>query len=100
MKDICVPIPGFGDSENAEITLKVGGNSNTINYRVESFPWESEEDLFQDDDEVSISLARIERLKRMIREYNTAWELIQIYTPAENAKTIQVLYRMKTVLNQ
>jgi hypothetical protein len=95
MKDICVPIPGFGDSEHAEITLHVGGNKQTIDYRVESFPWDSEEDLYPGGDHVTLSLARIERLKRGIKNYDNNWELIQIFTPSENAKSIQVLYRKK-----
>ncbi len=91
MKDLCVPIPGFGDSEHAEITLNLGGNKQTINYRVESFAWDSDEDLFHEGDEVSVSLARIERLKKSIRDYDNHWELIQIFTPSENARNIQVL---------
>jgi hypothetical protein len=95
MKDLCVPIPGFGDSEHAELTLNIGGNKQTINYRVESFPWDSDEDLYPDGDDISLSLARIERLKRDIKNYDKAWELIQIFTPSENAKSIQVLYRKR-----
>jgi hypothetical protein len=95
MKDLCVPIPGFGDSQHAELTLKVGEKQQTINYRVESFPWDSEHDHFPEDDNVSVSLARIERLKKAIKNYDLDWELIQIFTPSENAKSIQVLYRKK-----
>ena len=95
MKDLCVPIPGFGDSQHAEILLNIEGNQQTIIYRVESFLWESEEDIFPDRDSVSISLARIERLKNSIKNYDKNWELIQIFTPPEHAKFIQVLYRKK-----
>ena len=95
MKDLCVPIPGFGDSQHAELTLSIGESRQTINYRVESFPWDSDHDLFPEGDEVSISLARIERLKKAINSYDKDWELIQIFTPSENAKSIQVLYRKK-----
>lgn len=95
MKDLCVPIPGFGESEHAELTLILGENIRTINYRVESFPWESDEDHLPGGDEISVSLSRIERLKNAIRNYDKEWELIQIFTPAENAKNIQVLYRKK-----
>jgi len=98
MKDLCVPVPGFGDSEHAELILIIGENRQTINYRVESFPWESEADLFPDDDEISISLARIERLKKAIKDYDNAWELIQIFNPSENARNIQVLYRKKSTV--
>jgi hypothetical protein len=95
MKDLCVPVPGFGDSEYAEITLTVGDKKQLLNYRVESFPWESEEDGSHKDDEISASLVRIERLKKAIKEYDKAWELIQIFTPSENAASIQVLYRKR-----
>jgi hypothetical protein len=95
MKDLCVPIPGFGDSEHAEITLSIGQKHQTISYRVESFQWETDEDRLHDGDEVTSSLLRIERLKKAIKEYDLAWELIQIFTPAENAKSIQVLYRKR-----
>jgi len=44
---------------------------------------------------ISLSLARIERLRNAINNYDPAWELIQIYTPAKNSKYIQVLYRKK-----
>jgi len=47
------------------------------------------------DDDVSASLARIYRLKRSIESYDKDWELIQIFTPSENAQHIQVLYRKK-----
>ena len=47
------------------------------------------------DDDVSASLARIYRLKRSIESYDKNWELIQIFTPNENAQHIQVLYRKR-----
>ena len=95
MKDICVPIPNFGDENFAEIELKVGDKKIKYNYRVVSFLWESEDDNRLSDDEVSLSLVRIERLKSAINTYDKDWELIQIFTPGENASHIQVLYRKK-----
>jgi hypothetical protein len=62
---------------------------------VESFPWEVEDELSVANDDVSASLARIYRLKRAIEGYDRDWELIQIYTPNENARYIQVLYRKR-----
>jgi len=96
MRDLCVPIPVFEENEHVEITLDYSGKKQKINYRVESFLWDCEEDLFLGGDQVSVSLARIERLKKSIREYDKDWELIQIFTPSENAKSIQVLYRKKS----
>ena len=95
MKDLCVPIPNFGDEEFAEIILKVGDKNIRYNYRVASFPWDFESDKEKFQDEMSLSLARIQKLKGSIENYDKKWELIQIFTPSKDAKNIQVLYRMK-----
>ncbi len=95
MKDLCVPVPHFEERENAEIILKVGQEKINFNFRVVSFPWEVEDEFSNGTDEISRSLARITRLKKAINSYDKDWELIQIYTPLEEAKFIQVLYRQK-----
>ena len=95
MKDLCIPVPDFAEDEIAEIELRVGGKKIQYSFRVESFPWEVEDELSVTDDDVSASLARIYRLKRSIESYDRDWELIQIFTPSENAQHIQVLYRKR-----
>ena len=95
MKELCVPIMQFGEDESAEISLKVGKTKIRFEFRVASFPWEVEDELSNGDDQISKSLARISRLKNAISNYDQGWELIQIYTPLEDAKFIQVLYRKK-----
>ncbi len=95
MKDLCVPIPNFGEDEIADIELRVGEQKISYSFRVESFPWEVEDELSFTDDDVSASLARIYRLKRAIEGYDKDWELIQIFTPNEDARYIQVLYRRR-----
>jgi hypothetical protein len=95
MKDLCVPIPNFGEDEIASILLKVGDEEIEYNFRVVSFPWDVDDELTKKDDEVHNSLARIARLKRGIESYDKDWEIMQIYTPLENAKYIQVLYRQR-----
>ncbi|NJK97261.1 MAG: hypothetical protein HC905_22250 [Bacteroidales bacterium] len=58
--------------------------------------WETDDDLANlSSDHLSRSLARITRLKNSLENYNKEWELIQIFTPAENSKFIQVLYRKR-----
>ncbi len=96
MKDLCVPIPGFGDQQFADIEVKVGKKRLSLNYRVVSFPWDVEDNLPVTIDEIEISLARIHRLKKEIEGYDKNWELIQIYNPSEHATHIQVLYRKKS----
>jgi len=95
MKDLCVPIPNFGEDEIADIELRVGDQKMSYSFRVESFPWEVDDELSVTNDDVSASLARIYRLKRSIEGYDKNWELIQIFTPNDNAKHIQVLYRRR-----
>jgi hypothetical protein len=95
MKDLCVPIPNFGEDEIADIELRVGDEKISYSFRVESFPWEVEDELSVSNDDVSASLARIYRLKRSIEGYDKDWELIQIFTPNDNARHIQVLYRKR-----
>jgi len=95
MKDLCVPIPNFGDEEFAELELKIGKKKIKYSFRVVSFPWDVEDGLLVSGDELEISLARIYRLKKEIEGYDKNWELIQIFNPSENADHIQVLYRKK-----
>jgi len=95
MKDLCVPIPNFSEDEIADIELRVGEEKVSYSFRVESFPWEVEDELSVSNDDVSASLARIYRLKRSIEGYDKDWELIQIFTPNDQARYIQVLYRKR-----
>ena len=96
LKDLCIPVPGFGENEIAELHLKVGDKKISYDFRVESFPWDLDDELNGDSDNISRSLARISRLKASIENYDKSWELIQIFTPASASKYIQVLYRKKT----
>ncbi|MFC2096154.1 hypothetical protein ACFLQ3_00470 [Bacteroidota bacterium] len=96
LKDLCIPVPGFGENEIAELHLKVGDRKISYDFRVESFPWDVEDELNGDSDHISKSLARISRLRKSIADYDKTWELIQIFNPAETSKYIQVLYRKKT----
>jgi hypothetical protein len=95
MKDLCVPIPNFGDNEIADIELRVGDKKISYSFRVESFAWQIEDELSVANDDVSTSLARIYRLKKAIEGYDKKWELIQIFTPGDDATHIQVLYRRR-----
>ncbi len=96
LKSLCIPVPGLGENEIAELHLKVGDKKISFDFRVESFTWDTEDELNGDSDHISKSLARISRLRKAIADYDKGWELIQIFTPADEAKFIQVLYRKKT----
>lgn len=95
MKDICVPIPGFGEDQIAELYLKIGDKKISYDFRIESFLWDVEDELSEGKDELTHSIARIERLRNAINRYDKSWELIQIFNPPENSKYIQVLFRKR-----
>ena len=94
MKDLTIPIPNDGNTDRVEVQVKVGAKRIQYDFRVESFPWLSDEDI---NEEINItkSFEKIDHLKKIIREYNNGWELIQIFTPRPKAKNIQLLFRQK-----
>jgi hypothetical protein len=95
MKELCIPIPYLKEDEKAEVEVTLKGRKLKYDFRVESFPWETDDELSILKDPIERSLARIYRLKRAIESYDKSWELIQIFNPAENADHVQVLYRKK-----
>ncbi len=95
MKQINLPIPYIHADEPVEVTMLVGKAKKEVSFRVVPFLWEKEDELAKDAESASVSLARISRLKKLIENYDNAWELLQIFAPLENSKFIQVLYRKK-----
>jgi hypothetical protein len=95
MKEICIPIPFLKDNDVAEVEVVVAGKKIKYDFRVESFPWELENEFSSLADPLERSLARIYKLKNAIEGYSKEWELIQIFNPSENADHIHVLYRKK-----
>jgi hypothetical protein len=95
MKEICIPIPYLKDNDIAEVEVVVAGKKIKYDFRVESFPWETENEFSNLADPLERSLARIYKLKGAIEGYSKEWELIQIFNPDEHADHIHVLYRKK-----
>jgi hypothetical protein len=95
MKEICIPIPYLKDDEIAEVEVVVAGKKIKYDFRVESFPWETQDEFSGLKDPLERSLARIYKLKNAIEGYSKDWELIQIFNPDEHADHIHVLYRKK-----
>jgi hypothetical protein len=96
MKDLTIPVPYTSDDQIAEVELTLGDKKLHYSFRVESFPWEVQDELSDaSDDHITLSLKRITRLKNAINNYDKDWELLQIFTPSEHATHIQVLYRKR-----
>jgi hypothetical protein len=95
MKEICIPISNLGEDEIADVTLTIGGKKVSYSFRVESFPWTIQSDQSSNDDTQHATMDQIIQLRSAIANYDSGWELIQIYTPTKGATHIQVLYRKR-----
>ena len=93
MKEICIPIPHFGDHQIAEVEVTVNGKKKQFNFRVESFPWAVENTEFTSS--LSQTEQKVNKLRSLLEEYDDSWEIVQIYTPREGSDHIQVLFRQK-----
>lgn len=96
MRELCIPIPIDTGAELAEVEVKIGKTNLKFQFRLESFPWEVDDKDIKDG--ITEDLLKIYKLKKTIADYDGDWELIQIYTPAENAKIIQILFRKKQTI--
>jgi len=88
MKDLCIPLPDFFDRQIAEIEVKINGKKRQVNFRVESFRWEPDEEQWPVDRKIAL-------LQDGLMTYDRSWELIQIFRPKDESKFIQVLYRQR-----
>ncbi len=95
MREICIPIPLNDDNQLAEVEVKLGNKTQSVFYRLESFLWDIVEESDDESDAITEKLNKIYNLKIAIANYDSNWEVIQIFTPAESAKNIQVLFRKK-----
>lgn len=68
MDQICIPIPRTGAEEAVELEVTIGGTKHWMQYRVEHMDWAP--DASADE--------RIDQLRAFIRNYDPAWELVQI----------------------
>ena len=95
MSDLYIPLPKFGDHQVADVEITINGKKKRYHYRVEAFPWETEDQSVKAANEIAETELKILRLRNMINEYDKGWELIQIYNPGSASKHIHVLFRQK-----
>ncbi len=85
MREIVLQIPTLDTEQNVEIDVKINGKKRTLKYRVEIVGLDSEETIVEDP---------ITILRRVIKERDKDWELIQIGAPIRNK--IPIMFRMRT----
>jgi hypothetical protein len=86
MKEVVVQIPTYESEQNIEIDVRINGRKRTLKYRVEIVEWESE-------DEETID--KVSTIKRVIKEHNRDWRLIQIGVPTK--KNIPIMFQKKVM---
>jgi hypothetical protein len=86
MREIVLQIPTLEAEQNIEIEVGINGKKRRIQYRVEIVDWESDEPT---------SGEKVEVLRRVIREHDRDWKLIQIGAPT--GKSIPIMFRKRTV---
>ncbi len=86
MKEVVVQIPTYESEQNIEIDVRINGKKRTIKYRVEIVEWDSE-DLE--------SVDKVSTIKRVIKEHDRDWRLIQIGVPTK--KNIPIMFQKKVL---
>lgn len=84
MREVVIQIPTYEAEQNIEIDVHINGKKIKKKYRVEIIAFEEEEDTSEE---------RIAVLKRVIKEHDKDWKLVQIGLPAENR--ISVMFQQK-----
>ena len=84
MKEVVIQIPTSEAEQNIEIDVHINGRKIKKKYRVEIIAFEEEQDTSEE---------RVAVLKRVIKEHDKDWKLVQIGLPEENR--ISVMFQQK-----
>jgi len=85
MREVVLQIPTLDSEQNIEIEVKINGKKRTLRYRVEIIGLADDATVVED---------RVSLLRRVIREHDKDWELIQIGAPIRDQ--IPVMFRERT----
>ena len=84
MKEISLLIPTLESEQNIDIEVRINGKRRCLRYRVEIVSWDEKAQEGED---------KVEVLRRVIREYDQNWQLIQIGAPTD--KSIPIMFRQR-----
>jgi hypothetical protein len=85
MREVVLQIPTLDTEQNIDIEVRINGKKRTLRYRVEIVGLDAGETVVED---------RVALLRRVIREHDKGWELIQIGAPVRNR--IPVMFRERS----
>jgi len=86
MREISLSIPTLESEQNIDIEVRINGKRRRLHYRVEIIAWE---DYGRPEEE------RADVLRRVIKDYDKDWQLVQIGAPTD--KTIPIMFRKARV---
>jgi hypothetical protein len=86
MREIALSIPTLEAEQNIDIEVKINGKKRSLHYRVEIVAWNDESKPEED---------KVDMLKRVIKDYDRNWQLVQIGAPTE--KTIPIMFRQSKI---
>jgi hypothetical protein len=84
MREISLSIPTLESEQNIDIEVRINGKRRCLHYRVEIVAWE---DHGKPDEE------RADVLRRVIKDYEKDWQLVQIGAPTD--KIIPIMFRQR-----
>lgn len=84
MREISLLIPTFESEQNIDIEVKINGKKRALHYRVEIVAWQ---------DYAEETTNKVEVIRRVIRDRDKDWQLVQIGIPTE--ATIPIMFRKK-----
>lgn len=84
MKEVVIQVPTYDSEQNIEIDVRINGKKRTIKYCVQIVDWDEADQESED---------KVETIKRVIKEHDRDWKLIQIGIPTE--KNIPIMFQKK-----
>ncbi len=84
MREVVIYVPTLEAEQNIDIDVKINGKKRTMHYRVEIVDWEDYGGKKED---------KVNVIKRVIKEHDRDWELIQIGIPTK--ENIPIMFRKK-----
>jgi len=84
MREVVIYVPTSEAEQNIDIDVKINGKKRTMHYRVEIVDWEDYGRETED---------KVDVIKRVIKEHDRDWELIQIGIPTKD--NIPIMFRKR-----
>ena len=86
MREIVIQIPTLEAEQNIDIEVTINGKKRKVRYRVE---------IIDFDETKNSSEEKVEIIRRVIKEHDKDWQLMQIGAPLKDS--IPIMFRQRTV---